>query len=297
MNLRALLLLFAAGCAMPAHAFDFGNLIDKVKQADVGKLVETGKRLVDATREMGEDEEIRLGQDLAGRLLGALPPLPDPQVQAYLNRLGRWLALQSARPDLPWRFAVVASDSLGAFATPGGHVFVSSGLVSLMRDEHELAGVLAHEIAHVVERHHVRAVLEKARAGLARDAVAELAADYTRGNPLVTQALLDGGMNLYASGLDQGDEFAADRAGLVLAARAGYDPFGLAMLLSTLDALDPQEPRAALLFSTHPDTRERIERLVAAGAALGDAYPGLLADAARFEAVRERLVAGDNAAR
>src|SRR5690606_6466786 len=109
--------------------------------------------------------------------------------------------------------------------------------------------------------HHAEAVMKKARAALARDVAADVIADYTKGNPLVRNALLEGGMSLYASGLDQGDEFAADLTGVVIAARAGYDPFGLLMLLTTLDALDPAEPRASLLFATHPDTRERIDRL------------------------------------
>ena len=76
---------------------------------------------------------------------------------------------------------------------------------------------------------------------------------------------MNAGVQIYASGLDQGDEYAADRAGMVLAARAGYDPFGLLMLLTTLEALDVNEPRASLLFATHPDTRSRIERLAEAG--------------------------------
>ena len=168
-------------------------------------------------------------------------------------------------------------------------MLVTTALVRLMRDESELAGVLAHEIAHIVERHHVQAVMSKARAALAKDVAADLVGDYTN-NPLVKTALLEGGMNLYASGLDQGDEFAADRMGVTIAARAGYDPYGLLMLLSTLDALDPAEPRASLLFATHPDTRERIDRLAAAAAAWPDAYASTLRDINRFGAAQARLV-------
>ena len=286
------LLLLGAMLAIPTlvTAFDFGKLIEKVKDADVGKIIDVGKRMVTATQQMSEDEEIRLGQDLGGRLLGAMPPLPDPEVQAFVNRLGRWLSLQTERPDLPWHFAIVANDSLGAFATPGGNVFVTSALVSLMRDESELAGVLAHEIAHVIERHHVNAVMKKARAGLTRDLVADVAAEYTGGNPMVAQVLLDSGMNVYASGLDHEDEFAADKAGMLLAARAGYDPFGLLMLLTTLDALDPAEPRASLLFSTHPDTRTRVERLADLTEDLQADYPSLLRSAERFEAMQSTLM-------
>ena len=290
MNRRWFCAMILAGLTLDAAAFDFGNLIENVTRGDVTKLLETGQRVVDATRSMSEPEEVQLGQDLAGRLYGAMPPLADAEAQAYVNRLGRWLTLQTARPELPWHFAIVTSDSLGAFATPGGHVLVTTALVRLMRDESELAGVLAHEIAHIVERHHVNAVMSKARAALAKDVAADLVADYTN-NPLVKTALLEGGMNLYASGLDQDDEFAADRMGVTIAARAGYDPYGLLMLLSTLDALDPAEPRATLLFATHPETRERIDRLAAAAAGWQDAYVSTLRDFNRFGAAQARLVA------
>lgn len=290
MNSRSLLLGGALVLLMHnAAAFDFNKLINKVREADLEKIVAVGKQVVDATREMPESEEVSLGRDLAGRLLGAMPPVRDLEVQTYVNRVGMWLAAQTSRPDLPWHFAIVDSDSLGAFATPGGHVVVTRGLVSLMRDENELAGVLAHEIAHIVDRHHVHAVMARARGELAREVASDLAADYAGGNPLVSAALINGGMNLYASGLDQGDEFDADRRGLVIAARAGYDPFGLLMLLTTLDAIDPAEPRAGLLFATHPDTRARIEQLAAAGEQLDQDYAPLLSDTQRFEHIRSRL--------
>ncbi|MEX2479259.1 MAG: M48 family metalloprotease [Gammaproteobacteria bacterium] len=290
-ELRAAMLALLLGTAVPAAAFDFGKLIENVGKGDVDKLLETGKRVVAATRSMTEAEEIHLGRDLAGRLLGAMPPLRQAEAQAYINRLGRWLTLQTTRPNLPWHFAIVTSDSLGAFATPGGHVLVTTALIRLMRDESELAGVLAHEIAHVIERHHVEAVMKKARAALARDVAADVVADYTKGNPLVRNALLEGGMNLYASGLDQGDEFAADLTGVTIAARAGYDPFGLLMLLTTLDALDPAEPRASLLFATHPDTRERIERVAAAAASRLEDYGTTLRDLERFDTLQAELAA------
>ncbi len=293
MSTRIILLsLVLLGHVHSAAAFDFSNLLDTVKKADVNKILEVGKRVSDATREMPQAEEIQLGRDLAGRLLGAMPPLRDLEAQRFVNRIGRWLAMQTERADLPWQFAIVVNDSLGAFATPGGNVFVTTALVSLMRDESELAGVLAHEIAHVVERHHVLAVMKKARAELTRDVVADVATDYIGGNPAVARLLLDNGMNLYASGLDHDDEFDADRDGLVIAARAGYDPYGLLMLLTTIDAVDPGEPRAALLFSTHPDTRERIERLANAAEALAGEYPGLLTDHQRFPTMQAAAMGG-----
>jgi predicted Zn-dependent protease len=240
---------------------------------------------------MPRDQEIALGEDLTARLLGAMPPLDDPALQSYVNRVGRWLTLQTERPDLPWRFAVVDTDSLGAFAVPGGNVVITAGLVRLMRDENELAGVLAHEIAHVVDKHHLKAIMKQARVALARDVAADLASDYVSKNPLVTEALLNAGMNIYSSGLDQSDELAADSAGTVIAARGGYDPLGLLLVLTTLDSIDVAEPRGALMFSTHPPTRDRIDRLAELADDSALARGGTLMDEARFSDAQARLFA------
>ena len=270
-------------------AFDFGAITNAVKKLDIDKAVDIGKKFVASTTEMSVAEEIALGDDLTARLLGAMRPLDDAMLQSYVNRVGRWLSLQTERPDLPWRFAIVDTDSLGAFAAPGGNVVITAGLMRLMRDENELAGVLAHEIAHVVDKHHVKAIMKQARAALARDVAANMAREYVSKNPLVTEALLGAGMKIYSTGLDQSDELAADRAGTVIAARAGYDPLGLLLVLTTLDSIDAAEPRSALMFSTHPPTRERIERLstLADDAALANA--GTLRDTARFADVQARL--------
>lgn len=272
-------------CGPAAPALDFGRIVQGL---DVNKVVEVGKRLGDSTTEMGVPEEIALGRDLTARLLGAAPALPDPEVQLYVNRVGRWLTLHTERPELPWHFAVAATDAVGAFATPGGNVIITAGLMRLMQTEDELAGVLAHEISHVVHRHHVLAIMKKARAELARDLAAELASDLVGRNPLITQVLLNTGMGLYGSGLDQGDEYAADRNGIVIAARAGYDPLGLVYLLTTLDSLGAAEPRTQLLFATHPPAAERLERL----AALADQVPqaSSLKDGSRFAAIQSRLL-------
>ncbi len=274
-----------------APAFDFSSVAKAVKKLDVDKIADVGKRIVASTTEMPRDQEIALGEDLTARLLGAMPPLDDPALQSYVNRVGRWLTLQTERPDLPWRFAVVDTDSLGAFAVPGGNVVITAGLVRLMRDENELAGVLAHEIAHVVDKHHLKAIMKQARVALARDVAADLASDYVSKNPLVTEALLNAGMNIYSSGLDQSDELAADSAGTVIAARGGYDPLGLLLVLTTLDSIDVAEPRGALLFSTHPPTRDRIDRLAELADDSALARGGTLMDEARFSDAQARLFA------
>ena len=79
-------------------------------------------------------------------------------MQQYVNRVGRWVALQSDRPDLKWTFGVIQTDDINAFAAPGGYVFVTRGLYAKLKDETELAGVLGHEIAHVQQKHHLKVV-------------------------------------------------------------------------------------------------------------------------------------------
>src|SRR5579859_6825435 len=110
-----------------------------------------------------EADEVKIGRQIAGNLLGAAPLVKNPALQAYVNRVGRWVASQSERPDLKWTFGVIESRDVNAFAAPGGYVFVTQGLYRLLRDEAELAGVLAHEIAHVNKKHHLK-LLQKSQA-------------------------------------------------------------------------------------------------------------------------------------
>ena len=275
--------------ALPSFAFDFGAITDAVKKIDINKVVDTTKKLVEATTEMSEADEIALGDDLTARLLGAMPPVTDPAVQIYVNRVGRWLSLQTERPNLPWRFIVTDTDSIGAFAVPGGSVIITSGLMQLMRDENELAGVLAHEIVHVVEKHHLRAIMKQARTDLAKDMAAELAQAYLKKNSMLTEALLNSGMKLYASGLNQADELSSDAVGSKIAARAGYDPLGLLLVLTTLDTINTEEPRMAVMFSTHPPTGERIDNLAQALEPIAEGMDSSLLDSNRFQVAQEAL--------
>ena len=284
-----LLIVSVLATALPSFAFDFGSITEAVKKIDINKVVDTTKKLVKATTEMSEADEIALGNDLTARLLGAMPPVDDPAVQTYVNRVGRWLSLQTERSNLPWRFIVTDTDSIGAFAVPGGSIVITSGLMQLMRDENELAGVLAHEIVHVVEKHHLRAIMKQARTELAKDMAAELAQAYLKKNPMLTEALLNSGMKLYASGLNQADELSSDVAGSKIAAQAGYDPVGLLLVLTTLDTINTEEPRMAVMFSTHPPTGERIDNLAQALEPIAERMDSTLQDSDRFQTAQKGL--------
>lgn len=254
--------------AAPASAqFNIGGLIKGVKNA---------KNLGDSFKKISESEEIKLGGDLAGIILGVAPLLNDPAKQRYLNSLGRWLALHSDRPDLPWKFGIIDTADVNAFSMPGGYVLITRGMYERMRSESELAGVLAHEIAHVGNRDHLGAL----QASLRNSALTGFSEYATGGGglgSLVKTAIINAGKDMFTRGLNKDDEFDADRAGVVIAARAGFSPFGLVGVLQTLSAA-PDESGFKLMNKTHPLPVERIERL---DRAMGTAMDALaLADKA-----------------
>ncbi|MFN0317915.1 MAG: M48 family metallopeptidase, partial [Burkholderiales bacterium] len=217
---------------------------------------------------VSQEDEVRLGRQIAGNLLGAAPLVKDPKLQQYVNRVGRWVALHSDRPDLKWTFGVIESNDLNAFAAPGGYVFVTRGLYMKLKDEGELAGVLGHEIAHVQQKHHLK-VVQKSQ--LVEIGASILKKKLAKGESAV-QKVIGSGAEIMARGLDKDAEFEADRLGVVLAARAGYDAWGLPSVLQEISAVSPGDSSVGLLFKTHPHPDERLARL---GDAMGERLDSL----------------------
>ena len=252
--MRALLLLATLAAAAPAQAqFRLPNL-------DINRLMDTVKNVKKAVTEIDEPEEIEIGQDVASRLLGAAPLVADAGLQRYVNHVGRWLATQTERPDLPWRFGVLDAPQLNAFAVPGGTIFITRGMLERMKSEAELAGVLAHEIVHVLRKHHLKAIQKNAKTALAGEALNQALEE--RGG-VAREKLIAFGTEMYGRGLDKADELEADRLGVVIAARGGYDPYGLPMVIQTLQAMNPEDSGIALMFKTHPAPGERLGALEA----------------------------------
>ena len=260
--MKALLLLLAV-FATPVHA-QFN-----LRELNINKLLDTAKNVVKATSDIAEPEEIAIGRDVAARLLGAAPLVDNPGLQRYVNLVGRWLASQSERPNLPWHFAVLEAPEVNAFAVPGGTIFVTKGLVQRMRSEAELAGVLAHEISHVVRKHHLKAIQKGAQTALAGEALQQALKDQA---PAAREKLITLGNELYTRGLDKADEIEADRVGIVIAARAGYDSYGLPSVLQTLQAMNAQDSALALMFKTHPSPAERLGAITERMQPVLDAY-------------------------
>ena len=226
--------------------------------------------------------EISMGQGIAAKILGAAPMVNDPELQNYVNRVGKWIALQTERPGLAWRFGVIDTNTINAFATPGGYIFITRGLLMILQDESELAGVLAHEISHAVRRHVLKtirkqALMEWAGSELSRAADKKGTGDYKQ--------LINSSTEAMTRGLDKKDEYAADRMGVVLAARAGYEPFGIATVLQRLSAINPKDSSLALMFSTHPDPDKRLQKLLKSIGVGLDAYAKQQRGKERFQSI------------
>ncbi len=234
---------------------------------DIGKVLDYGKKAVAATRDYTDEEEAALGDGIASAFLGAAPLSADANVQRYVNRVGRWLALHSDRPDLAWTFGVIETDTINAFAMPGGTIVVSSGLLKRLASESELAGVLAHEIAHVAKRHQIKAIQSSARTGILAD-IGKEALDRRGPGGLSGAAvsqLKQAGVDLVKNGfilkpLDRSMEYEADELAIVIATRSGYDPYGLVAALQML-AQYKGDGDGASIFSTHPAPSDRLGEL------------------------------------
>ncbi len=259
---RVLFATLVAGSAIDAHA-QFGNFNLNKLQDTLKKGSDVLKKTQDASVEMTEANEVETGDGMAATFLGAVPLHGDVTLQRYVNRVGRWVASHSSRPDLKWSFAVLDTPTINAFAVPGGTIFLSVGLIKRLGTESELAGVIGHEIAHVMQRHHVKAIQALAKQDLLKMGLTE-AADRSGKSALAKEGIkvaVSGGMDIMAKGLDKSDEFEADRIGAVLAARAGYDPYGLVVVLQMLAALKTEESGISLLMSTHPTPNDRLIEL------------------------------------
>lgn len=209
------------------------------------------------------EEEARIGTQISGNLLGAVPLVRDDALQRYVNLVGNWVALQSGRKDVNWKFGVLDTEDINAFAAPGGYVFLTKGLYRRLNNEAELAGVLGHEIAHVAQKHHLKVLKKSSLIG----ALGQAASNKAQGSDQMVQNLIGNGAEIMARGLDKEAEFEADRIGIVFAARAGYTPWGLPDVLQDMAGLPAKDERTGLLYKTHPHP---ADRLAALGESVGD---------------------------
>jgi predicted Zn-dependent protease len=199
---------------------------------------------------LSDAQEVRLGQQVNQQLIqqGQFTPSGDRRLQVYVNEIGQRLAQTSSRPDIPYTFQVVDDQAINAFATMGGFVYINTGLIYTAENEAELASVIAHEIAHIADRHAVTRMRDMALSqglmtatGMRESQVVQMAVQIAVNLPMSRE-----------------DELAADNLGLRNLINAGYAPEGMVSFMKKLQ----QKGNAAPEFlSTHPLTQNRVVAL------------------------------------
>ncbi|HKR62294.1 MAG TPA: M48 family metallopeptidase [Thermoanaerobaculia bacterium] len=230
------------------------------------------------------EDEWQLGQQLSQEVAQQVRFNNDPAVNAYVREIGQKIVAASPAPfnQLPWDFHVVDDPAINAFAIPGGHVYVNTGLIAAAENASELAGVMAHEASHVVARHTTEAISRQY--GLSILASLVLGQNAGALQQIAAEVVAGGAMARFSRDAER----EADELGIAAMHRAGYDPRGMAAMFRVLLAHQQSEPgRLEQFFSTHPTTEARIRDAESRAAQLSSA--GTVTDEPRFQDVRRRV--------
>lgn len=222
------------------------------------------KRSAHKAMEISESDieaEIQFGKELAARILGRFRMDNDEKTTRYVNLIGRGLAAYTGRTEIEFRFAILNTDIINAFAAPGGYIFVTKGALRMMENEAQLAGVLAHEIAHVTEKHIVRELNirggdESPLVGFA-SILGGGTAETMRA--AFTQLVDRANEILFEKGLKKEDELEADRLAVMLIGNAGYSPSSYRDFLEKISKTEKSGTK--IVRDTHPSYEERIESI------------------------------------
>jgi predicted Zn-dependent protease len=235
--------------AVPVHA-QLGGLINKAQKAKEVKAKADEMTFTDK-------EERQLGEKISARLMDDFGVYQDKEVTKYVTLVGTVIAKESGHPNVNWTFIVLDTDGVNAFAAPGGIVHVTRGLLGLVKNEAELAGVLGHEITHVDVKHTVRAIQKSKGISMAADAAGSGGVR----DELIAKVAERGYAIVVENDFSRDDESEADEKGVRLASKLGYDPHGLVDVLKKLDSRNSGREQRNGLFASHPATTGRIADL------------------------------------
>ncbi|HUR83314.1 MAG TPA: M48 family metallopeptidase [Thermoanaerobaculia bacterium] len=229
------------------------------------------------------EEEWQLGAQLSQDIAKQVRLSNDPTLNSYVSQVGQKIVAQTPDPfnKLPWQFHVVDDPAINAFAIPGGHVYVNTGLIANADNASELAGVMAHEISHVTARHTTEQISRQY--GLSVLAGVALGQNPGQLAQIATQILAGGALARFSRDAER----EADELGIQAMAKAGYNPIGMAtMFEELLEHQQSQPSRVEQFFSTHPLTQERVADARKRAAQIGDR--GAL-DEPGFQAAKARV--------
>jgi len=214
---------------------------------------------------VSEDQEIAMGMSYDTQVVATMGLYPDAALQTYVQQLGSRLAAASERPNLPWTFKVVDDPAVNAFAVPGGHIYITRGILAALGSEAELAGVVGHEIGHVTARHTVAEMSKQQLIGLGLGIGSMANSTVARYSGTINQAL----QVLYLK-FSRDDESQADELGLRYMRRGSYDVRQMPGIFTMLGRVSAAEGggRVPEWQQTHPDPEHRYQRIVQDIAAL-----------------------------
>lgn len=228
-------------------AFDLNGL-------DVSKVVSGGAKLSQAVGGLSDEDEIKVGREVAANLAARYGLVEDAGKVRYVNLVGQAVVSHCDRKKIPYHFGILRTSEINALAAPGGYIFITRGLLNTLKDESELAGVLAHEVTHVVHRHIVKAIRQADLVGAGQDLAAATGKDVSQ-----YSQFSDFSINLLSNGLSRDDELDADKGGTILAANVGYDPSGLRRSIERLAAKQQADVLLGRFNKTHPPSSDRLK--------------------------------------
>jgi predicted Zn-dependent protease len=217
-------------------------------RADLWDLIFQGVRYVQLSN-LSDQDEVNLGTQIDQQMKAqGLPIYNNPAIRGYIDEIGQRLAANSERTNIPYTFQVVADDSINAFATTGGFVYIHTGLIAAADNEAELAGVIGHEIGHITGRHVINRMRE---AAIASGIAGALEVDQDTFVNLGIQLALELPNSREA-------EYDADRRGFHMLGRTGYNTSGFVSFMQKLNSMGGNPPE---FLSTHPDPGNRVNNL------------------------------------
>ncbi len=212
-------------------------------------------------QEAGTEKEIDFGRGVAAKILGKYPIFKDEEKVNYVSQIGTGISAQLGRPELRYYFGILDTEDINAYAAPGGYIFVTTGALKLMRNEAQLAGVLAHELAHIDQKHIVKQLNLQSSDRSLTSGIAQILGGATLSAKIALERLNDLAFKmLMEEGLSKKDEADADQKALEMLISTGYDPQSyLDYLLSLKPHLE--QGQAKVLSKTHPTIDTRIKFL------------------------------------
>ncbi|MGA1530572.1 MAG: M48 family metallopeptidase [Kiritimatiellia bacterium] len=263
----AALLIVSSGCATVAEVgATVGEAAGVITPQQGQSIRRVGEAAEKTFADITPEQEYFIGRSVGATIVNTYRVYPDDQANAYLNRLGQSVARFSELPETfrGYRFLILETDEVNAFAAPGGFIFISRGMIRLCRSEDDLAAVIAHEVGHVQHRHAVKAI-KNSRLTSALTILALESAKSLGGSDLaaVTEAfegsISDITSTLMTGGYARSQEREADRAAVSILQRMGYRPGALVDVLARMDEVLKSDKRG--FGSTHPPATSRIDEI------------------------------------